>query len=299
MPAWKQTANDYSDDERIVHGSAQVRVRSTAKTHFDMETFACGSTAVLSTACVGALENVLIAGMPWDFWLIFAVLAVLIPWRGHARLKHMLSQPPGGTKEKLALYGATIAFQWVLLALVAWRGIARGMRSADFGLAQQVNLEIVVVSLLGAVLLWAFQWFNLRRIGRMNGPLVERMRKLAERLLPAKTVEFAPYCALAVTAGVCEEFLYRGFAMAALTRTGIPAWAVVAISSTLFGLAHAYQGRGGVVGTGILGLLFAGGRLGFVSLVPVMVWHTAVDVTAGIAGPRFLVRQAANQTLSR
>src|SRR4029077_16221020 len=29
-------------------------------------------------------------GMPWDFWLIFLFLSVVIPWRGYTRLKKLL-----------------------------------------------------------------------------------------------------------------------------------------------------------------------------------------------------------------
>jgi membrane protease YdiL (CAAX protease family) len=229
--------------------------------------------------------------MPWDFWLIFLVLGVLIPWRGTARLKHLLSQTASGTKEKLVLYASTIAFQCTLLGLVAWRALARGLTASELGLARRVGVGILLASFIGAAVLCAFQWFNLRRLGRTSGAVVDLMRKLAERLLPAqgKLVEFLPYCALAVTAGVCEEFLYRGFSMAALGRVGIPAWAIVLLTSALFGLAHAYQGRGGIVGTALLGVLFAISRLIFNSLVPAIVWHAAVDVTAGLAGPRFLL----------
>jgi uncharacterized protein len=232
--------------------------------------------------------------MTWDFWLIFFVLAVLIPWRGRVRLMHLLSMPVTGTKEKLGLYAATIAFQWSLAALVAWRAFARGLTTAELGLGRELGAGLLAASVVGSASLCAFQWFNLRRVGRLNAPQVDTMRKLAERLLPAKTVEFVPYCALAVTAGICEEFLYRGFVMAGMTRAGMPVWSVVVLSSVLFGLAHAYQGRGGMVGTGLLGLLFAGSRLILGSLVPLMAWHAVVDITAGVAGPRFLVRTGLN-----
>jgi uncharacterized protein len=189
----------------------------------------------------------------------------------------------------LQLYGVTIAFQWLLLGVVAWRATARGLTPAELGLSRSVDFILALASVTGTAVLCAFQWFNLRRMGRIHGAPLELMRKLAERLLPSNSVEFVPYCALALTAGVCEEFLYRGFAMAALSRTVLPVWAVVVLSSILFGLAHAYQGRGGMVGTGLLGLLFAITRTVLNSLAPVAIWHAAVDIVAGIAGPRFLV----------
>jgi uncharacterized protein len=114
---------------------------------------------------------------------------------------------------------------------------------------------------------------------------------LAERILPQKTVERIPFFGLAVTAGVCEEFLYRGFAMAVLAQAGLPHWGIVFVSAILFGLAHLYQGRAGFVSTFILGLLFGWARLTYNSLIPVMAWHITVDIVAGIAGPKYLIRR--------
>lgn len=226
--------------------------------------------------------------MPWDFWLIFLVLAVLIPWRGRARLRHLLAQPAVGTREKLVLYGGTIAFQWLLAGVVGWRAFSRGLTIAELGLACRLSGELLLTTLGGALVLAAFQWFNLRRISRMTGAVPEFMRNLASRILPATSIESVVYVALAVTAGICEEFLYRGFAMAALSRAGIVSWAVVLISSVLFGFAHTYQGKSGVFGTTLMGLAFGTARVAVQSLAPVTIWHSVVDIVAGIAGPKYL-----------
>jgi uncharacterized protein len=230
--------------------------------------------------------------MPWDFWLIFLVLGVLIPWRGRARLQHLLAQPVGGTKEKLALYGSTMAFQWLLFAVVLWRSLAHGLTPAELGIGASVTSSVLLASATGAMVLGALQALNVRRISRVQAPVVDRMRKLAERLLPLKAVEFAPYTALVLTAGVCEEFLYRGFAMAAIGRVGLPSSLAVVISSVLFGLAHSYQGRSGVAGTTLLGILFGVFRVVYLTLLTVVVWHIAFDMAAGIAGPRYLLKNA-------
>jgi membrane protease YdiL (CAAX protease family) len=229
--------------------------------------------------------------MPWDFWLIFLVLGVVIPWRGRARLKRLLALPVIGTKEKLVLYGTTTVFQWVLVAFVAWRGLARGFTARQLGFCWGGTAELLFLSAGGAALLGVFQWFNLRRMGQMTGAAAGFMRQLAERILPGKTVEFAPYCVLAATAGFCEEFIYRGFVMAALGRAGMASPAVVVISSMLFGMAHSYQGKRGILATMLMGFLFGTFRLAFLSLVPVMVWHATVDLVAGIAAPKYLLRE--------
>ena len=230
--------------------------------------------------------------MPWDFWLIFFFLSIVIPWRGYIRLKKLLALPSVDTKEKLALYAVTIAFQWVLFGVVAWRACARGLTLQDMGLGPQPRVGIVLTGLLGAICIGGLQWLNLRRIGRMEGEAPELLRKLANRLLPVNLLEYLPYSALAITAGICEEFVYRGFGIAAFSKAGLPLWLVVVFSSILFGLAHAYQGRGGIVSTGIFGVLLAIGRLWLGSLLPVMMWHAGLDLAAGIAAPKYLLKES-------
>lgn len=229
--------------------------------------------------------------MPWDFWLIFLFLGIVVPWRGAVRLKKLLALPSVSTKEKLALYGATIAAQWVITALVAWRALAQGLSAVALGLADYGGVSTLLASLALATFIGGLHSLNLRRVGRSAGQATQRMRSLARRILPVNSVELLPYCALAVTAGVCEEFLYRGFAMGALSRVGLPAWAVVVLAAVLFGLAHVYQGRSGILGTFVMGILFGVVRLAYDTLVPVIMIHTAVDLVAGIAGPRYLLPQ--------
>jgi membrane protease YdiL (CAAX protease family) len=230
--------------------------------------------------------------MPWDFWLIFLFLAVVIPWRGLRRLKQLMAKPPLAPKEKIMLYAATIAFQWLLAGIVAWRAVARGMTSAQLGLASGNYLPIILASVIGGLLLGLLHWVNLRRMGSIQNPAIEKFRELAAQLLPRTPIEFLPYSALAITAGICEEFVFRGFAMGALARASWNVTLIVIFTSVLFGLAHAYQGRGGIFGTALLGFLFAIGRLAYHSVVPVVVWHAALDLVAGVAGARYLLATA-------
>jgi len=189
------------------------------------------------------------------------------------------------------LYASTIAFQWVAVAIVAWRVWVHGYTADQLGLVVHGRTRLVSAAVMGAVIIGGLQWLNLRRIGRRI-PVKSRgvMQAVAERILPQSAVELLPYLALAVTAGLCEEFLYRGFAMAALASAGLGAWLVVLVSSLLFGLAHSYQGKGGMVMTFVVGVVLGVSRLTYNSLVPAILWHVAVDVVAGVAGTLYLVR---------
>ena len=226
---------------------------------------------------------------PWDFLLIFLFLTVVLPWRGRLRIRQLLAKPQVSSAERLTLYAATIIFQWLLVAVTAWRCWARGLTAAQLGLGPFAGRRILLLSLAGTFFLGILHWFNLRRIGHLSPELHGRLHEFAKRVLPRTSVEMLLYFALSLTAAACEEFLYRGFVMAALDRLGWPLWVIVAASSAMFGLAHLYQGRSGVASTCLLGLVFGWVRIAYGSLIPVIVWHAVVDVIAGIAGRRYLL----------
>jgi uncharacterized protein len=226
--------------------------------------------------------------MPWDIWLIFLVLGLILPWRGRARMKKLLALPQVRTMERLILYASTIAFQWFAVAVVAWRAWANEFSPSQLGLTIHDRSRILVASIAGAAAIATLQWLNLRRVGRLPVEARGPLQAIAERILPQSTVELLPYLALAITAGLCEEFLYRGFAMVVLIHVGLQTWAVVLLSSALFGLAHSYQGRGGIVMTMLIGIILGLSRITFDSLIPAIFWHSAVDIVAGTVGPRYL-----------
>jgi uncharacterized protein len=230
--------------------------------------------------------------MPWDFAAILFALAVLVPLRGRAKMRSLLARPALSSMDRLSLYASTIAFQWICLAVTAWRAWARGLGVAELGITVPDAKRIAIAAVTGAAILGTAHWMNLRRMGRMQPEARGFFQRLAERIFPQSDVEKLLYFALALTAGICEEFLYRGFAMAALARAGFPVWAVVAASSAIFGLAHLYQGRRGVLATLAFGILFGIARIAYDSLVPVVVWHVTVDAVGGLVGPRYLLRQS-------
>jgi uncharacterized protein len=227
--------------------------------------------------------------MPWDIWLIFFVLGVLVPWRGYARLRQLLAKPQVDSRERLSLYLSTILFQWLAAAIVAWRARTHGFSAWQLGLLPSPNAAVVLSAATGAALLAILQWLNLRRVSRLAPSSRGQLQPIAERILPRSTTERLAFFALSVTAAVCEEFLYRGFAIAVLARAYLPAWLIVLGSAALFGLAHLYQGKSGLLSTATLGLLFGTVRVLWQSLVPVVAWHLAVDFVAGIAGPKYLL----------
>ena len=50
-------------------------------------------------------------------------------------MKRLMSRPQTTAADRLALYGSTILFQWMLVLVVAWRCVARGVDVEELGLS--------------------------------------------------------------------------------------------------------------------------------------------------------------------
>ena len=85
-------------------------------------------------------------------------------------------------------------------------------------------------------------------------------------------------------AGLGEELIYRGFLLDRLMRLkGLrgSVWPAAVIQAVLFSLPHAYQGVGGIILTGIVGLFFAWMRIAAKwSLWPLVIAHALYDTVA-------------------
>jgi membrane protease YdiL (CAAX protease family) len=232
--------------------------------------------------------------IPWDFVLVLVFLGVVIPWRGDARMKRLLSKPELTTADRLSLYGSTIFFQWLIVAIVAWRCAARSLSPEELGAAVGDPWQVAWTSIALTGLLCVNQVLGLRRITRMPEGKRGSVFAITEKIMPRTRKETLVFAALACTAGISEEFLYRGFVFMAFVRMFVnfgPPNAVAAIlSSAWFSLAHLYQGRRGIITTFVVGMLFALMRIWTGSLVPAVAAHIGIDLVAGICVSRFLRR---------
>jgi membrane protease YdiL (CAAX protease family) len=102
-------------------------------------------------------------------------------------------------------------------------------------------------------------------------------------MAPHGALEIALWIALSLSAGFCEEFVFRGYLqrqLGALTRNAL---AGVALSALLFGVGHAYQGWRSVALISLYGLMF--GLLAHFarSLKPGMLAHAWQDIFVGLS----------------
>jgi len=115
---------------------------------------------------------------------------------------------------------------------------------------------------------------------RRRWPTAQPHNAAVDALLPTTPAARRGWAGLSLSAGVTEEITYRGFLVLALTLAlpGLPHGAVVAVAAVLFGLAHWYQGRLGVLTTGAMGAVLTQLYLTTGSLLLPMVLHVLIDL---------------------
>jgi membrane protease YdiL (CAAX protease family) len=230
--------------------------------------------------------------IPWDFVLILIFLGIVVPWRGATRMKRLLDKPELNSADRLSLYGSTILFQLLIVSIVALRTLARTVSPEELGLAVPDPWQVIWTSITLTGVLCVNQVIGLRRITRMPDGKRGSLFAITERIMPRTRTETLVFSALALTAGLSEEFLYRGFVFMAFVRIivnfGPPDTVAAILSSALFSLAHIYQGRRGIITTLVVGLIFAYLRIWTGSLLPSVIAHTGIDFVAGIAMSKFL-----------
>ena len=182
--------------------------------------------------------------------------------------------------KKLKAYVSTVVLLWAASAAV-WAserpGFLYAARPEDAikGLAGSPFVYGAAVGLIVALLTQALL---IRNKPKLAAAAKKQMKKL-DFFLPFTPRERAWFAIVSLTAGICEETLYRGF----LYHYFRDAWhwglvlAVVA-SSVVFGLAHGYQGLTGILATGAIGGLMAALYLGTGSLLVPMVFHAVLDL---------------------
>lgn len=217
---------------------------------------------------IAAVLSILLAA-----WMVFVQ-----PLAGRRRYRLLTERLPHDPSARLRHYRRGIAFEWGGAALVGLLALLAHSRLRELwppgehpGVA--AHIPGLAVALLAITAVYRFGGETARRA------LAVQLRPVAA-LLPRSPTERRWFALLAVTAGVCEELLYRGFGLAALrwVAPGIRTPALIAVTGAAFGLAHLYQGRLGVTLTGGLGAYLAWITIATGSLVPVMLLHALLDL---------------------
>lgn len=240
------------------------------------------NTAFIIAVAGGAIAFVLLRELPLAARLWASLLLAPIPVAATRQLAH-IGDPE--SLPRIPLYLSSLVSLWMLAgvtALVAWLS---GIGLADLGVVARpwagTLLRAAGLTAIGVALIAAA-----RAIGIRESPLLRR-------LLPETSREKAVFAALSVTAGSCEELVFRGFLLHVLWSVSGSAVLAVGLNAAVFGWMHAYQEPAGAVRAALLGILLSVPVVTGGSILPSVVAHAAIDVIGGILLPRRLARAMA------
>lgn len=224
------------------------------------------------------------------FAVLLAIPAAEWRWVWPRFLRRVASGEP---HVRVRFYRGIIFGQWILaLSLLAcWTWWKRPWPWLLLGPSTPLRLG---AGLAGAALIAVFlAWQRVQVLGNEKAiDSVKRQLGSAAPLLPHSCAENRIFKVVAVTAGVCEEILFRGFLLWYFADWTGTLGAVV-LSSLVFGFGHLYLGRAHVLKTTIAGVFFACLVLVCGSLWPAILIHAAMDWNSGDLGYRIVTRSAA------
>ena len=209
--------------------------------------------------------------------LILAYLILVEPLLGKHYYERLTRTIATDVLARTRFYRIIILIEWawmvVVAAILAGRpdpvraiGLTAGaMTPVGLGLTTGIFVGLAASTAVFAVNANLRAWFQKSAAG-------------VSALIPVTTHERWLFAGVAVTAGICEEILFRGFLTLYFGEMGLSAALTIVLGAVIFGLAHAYQGWKGVAQTTLMGALFMALFVVSGSLVPCIVAHAAIDL---------------------
>lgn len=213
------------------------------------------------------------------FFLFVAFLAPFADLWFYPRLQRASAAGVPGVRQRYYLLGA--ASLWLLAGCAIALALRRHLPWNDLRLGMPSALRLTIGAAF--VTVYVYLAFTQRRALLAKPERLQRVMEIhhtAVALSPHTRDELKVFSLLAVSAGFCEEVVYRGF-MLWFAAMWIGLFPALIVTSVLFGCAHVYLGGKHVVRTAIVGLCFGGIALASASLWPVIVIHALVDLIGG------------------
>jgi membrane protease YdiL (CAAX protease family) len=180
------------------------------------------------------------------------------------------------------LYLSLIAMEWGLFFYV-WKG---GLRRSGTKLRELIggrwrSPKDVAIDASLALGLWTVWMIVEKGWDRWFGPAHAAS---IQAFLPRRGVEILLWVGVSISAGICEEVVFRGYFQRQFEVFTRSKWIAVFLQAALFGISHGYQGWEGCVKIAIFGALYGSFALWRGSLRPGMIAHAGSDILSGIFG---------------
>jgi membrane protease YdiL (CAAX protease family) len=191
-----------------------------------------------------------------------------------------------GSLERRSLYRRMMAGLWLPTLLVGLLVALGRISLADLGLRGPAIRGPAWLSYSAAalaLLYFAYLCYCLvaLRVNAAKGlSLSQPLPPEIKALLPLTRKEKGLWVLTALTAGVTEELLFRGFLFYLLGALfpALPLAAILGISTLAFGIGHLYQGPAEAIKPMLLGAVFGAFYLSFGTILPCILLHAMQDL---------------------
>lgn len=209
---------------------------------------------------------------------LLLILAVLTAYGLH--LQHAAKGPQIAISRQdlIGTYIGVIVSEWAL-AFYCWRGIRKRVRVAEIVGERWNDSRKLLAGLLVSAAFWVV-WESVAWLAnQVVGP---NHAKSISVLLPRSTAEIALWIAVSCSAGMCEEFVFRGYLQRQLWALSKTAWVAIAAQAVIFGVSHGYQGAQKMIVISVLGALYGMLAHWKRNLRPGMLAHAWSDIYGGL-----------------
>lgn len=217
-------------------------------------------------------------------WHTVLVVLIMLAISGLSAYSRGLVQL-GHSQSRIGRYATAIIMEWVVVGFI-WFGLRlrkqnlRILLGENWGGARQILRDLGI-----AILFLIVSNLVLSLIGHL---LKAAANDAIRNLLPHTSGEIAVYFLLTVTAGVCEEIIFRGYFQRQFSAWFKNATVAVVLQATIFGAAHGYQGLKLMLVIVVFGTMFGTLAQWRHSLRPGMIAHFLQDFSGGIMAGRFM-----------
>ena len=203
-------------------------------------------------------------------------------WFEYRRLKARRDSDPNAL---VRVYRIVMATEWAWTALVfAAVALSPALDRAAIGVRAPVFDDFVLLATVTGALMLVASTLGMRSALRKGKPIPGQEAYAA--LLPRTRRERWHAVGGALTAGICEEVLYRGFFIAVGVRLfHLSPTAAAVASVVVFLIAHIYQGWRGALPLTILAVILTILYVRSASLLLPILLHALVDLRAFLLVP--------------
>ena len=214
----------------------------------------------------------------------YLLWAYLIAWPMYIYFTHeqekqrVIAQP----EKRISAYLATMLHLWLPTIMLFALVYSDELSMHDIGLKWSWELANQI-GVVGIILLCIYLVLSIKKLKEQTDDhqAIREQFAYIKWFLP-RTVKESRYFifGVSVSAGICEELLYRGYLIQLLAGY-MPTYGAVILSSFAFGLGHLYQGPIHILRTALLGVVMALIYLVTDSIIIPILLHTVIDMYSG------------------